>query len=74
VVKFNPVGRRPRDLPLPLCRLQQAGTSRLMDGDIRYIPGTTELRVTFVLRSPASNSGCRAPAGATWTSPTTAWL
>jgi hypothetical protein len=48
VVKFNPVGGDPETCRFRFAGLQQAGTTRLMDGDIRYIPGTTELRVTFV--------------------------
>ena len=48
VVKFNPIGGDPETCRFRFAGLQQAGTSRLMDGDIRYVPGTTELRVTFV--------------------------
>lgn len=48
VTKFNPVGGDPETCRFRFAGLQQAGTTRLMDGDIRYVPGTTELRVAFV--------------------------
>jgi hypothetical protein len=47
VTKFNPVGGDPETCRFRFAGLQQAGTPRLMDGDIRYVPGTTELRVAF---------------------------
>jgi hypothetical protein len=48
VTKFNPVGGDPETCRFRFAGLQQSGTTRLMDGDIRYVPGTTELRVAFV--------------------------
>jgi len=48
VDKVNPIGGDPETCRFRFSGLQQAGTSRLMDGDIRYIPGTNELRTTFV--------------------------
>lgn len=48
VEKFNPVGGEPETCRFRFSGLQQTGSTRLMDGDIRYIPGTTETRVTFV--------------------------
>lgn len=48
MIKFNPIGGEPETCRFRFAGLQQAGTNRLMDGDIRYIPGTNELRVTFV--------------------------
>src|SRR6478609_2428399 len=48
VEKFNPVGGEPETCRFRFSGLQQAGSTRLMDGDIRYIPGTTETRTTFV--------------------------
>jgi hypothetical protein len=48
VTKVNPIGGDPETCRFRFSGLQQAGSSRLMDGDIRYIPGTNELRVTFI--------------------------
>ncbi len=48
VEKVNPIGGDPETCRFRFSGLQQTGTSRLMDGDIRYIPGNNELRVTFV--------------------------
>jgi hypothetical protein len=48
VEKVNPVGGDPETCRFRFSGQQQAGSSRLMDGDIRYIPGTSELRTTFV--------------------------
>ncbi|TWO70560.1 hypothetical protein FN976_13420 [Caenimonas sedimenti] len=48
VEKFNPIGGDPETCRFRFSGLQQTGSSRLMDGDIRYIPGTNELRVTFI--------------------------
>jgi len=48
VTKFNPIGGEPETCRFRFSGLRQAGTTRLMDGDIRYIPGNPELRVTFV--------------------------
>ncbi|HSV78885.1 MAG TPA: hypothetical protein VLK85_06720 [Ramlibacter sp.] len=48
VTKFNPIGGEPETCRFRFSGLRQAGTTRMMDGDIRYIPGTTETRTTFV--------------------------
>ena len=48
VEKFNPIGGEPETCRFRFSGLQQVGSTRLMDGDIRYIPGTTETRTTFV--------------------------
>jgi hypothetical protein len=48
VEKVNPIGGEPETCRFRFSGLQQAGTTRLMDGDIRYIPGTSDLRATFV--------------------------
>jgi hypothetical protein len=49
VVKFNPIGGDPETCRSRFSGLAQApGAQRLMDGDIRYLPGTTALQVTFV--------------------------
>jgi hypothetical protein len=48
VSKFNPIGGDPETCRFRFSGLQQQGSSRLMDGDIRYIPGTNELRTTFI--------------------------
>ena len=48
VEKFNPIGGDPETCRFRFSGLQQTGSSRLMDGDIRYIPGTNELRTTFI--------------------------
>ena len=48
VVKFNPIGGDPETCRFRFSGLQQAGANRLMDGDIRYIPGNNEVRTTFV--------------------------
>ncbi len=48
VEKVNPIGGDPETCRFRFSGLQQAGTNRLMDGDIRYIPGNTEVRVTFI--------------------------
>jgi hypothetical protein len=47
VTKVNPIGEH------ETCRfrfsgLQQAGTDRMMDGDLRYLPGTNAMDTTFV--------------------------
>ena len=47
VTKVNPIGEH------ETCRfrfsgLQQTGSTRLMDGDVRYLPGTNALDTTFV--------------------------
>jgi hypothetical protein len=48
VVKFNPLGGEPETCRSRFAGLAQAGTTRKMDGDIRYIPGTNLVRTTFV--------------------------
>ncbi|RZJ25180.1 MAG: hypothetical protein EOO54_07155 [Haliea sp.] len=48
VEKNNPIGGDPEVCSFRFSGLGQAGSQRLMDGDIRYIPGTSELRVVFV--------------------------
>lgn len=48
VEKVNPIGGEPETCRFRFSGLQQAGTGRLMDGDIRYIPGTTETRASFI--------------------------
>ena len=62
--KNNPIGGEPEVCAFRFSGLQQVGSQRLMDGDIRYIPGTNELRVVFasvsgvefVSRTPASGA------------------
>lgn len=48
VEKVNPIGGDPELCRYRFSGLQQTGTDRVMSGDIRYIPGNTEVRVTFV--------------------------
>jgi hypothetical protein len=48
VVKVNPIGGEPETCRSRFSGLRQTGSTRMMDGDIRYIPGTSEVRVTFV--------------------------
>lgn len=48
VTKVNPIGGDPETCRFRFSGLQQQGSTRLMDGDIRYIPGTNQLRTTFV--------------------------
>lgn len=48
VTKVNPIGGEPETCRFRFSGLKQGGSDRLMDGDIRYIPGTNELRVTFI--------------------------
>jgi hypothetical protein len=48
VEKFNPVGGDPETCRFRFSALPQAGTTRTMDGDVRYLPGTNALRTTFV--------------------------
>lgn len=48
VTKVNPVGGDPETCRFRFSGLRQAGTTRTMDGDIRYIPGTNETRTVFV--------------------------
>jgi hypothetical protein len=48
VTKVNPIGGDPETCRFRFSNLPQQGSTRMMDGDIRYIPGTNELRTTFV--------------------------
>ena len=47
VEKNNPIGGEPEVCAFRFSGLQQVGSQRTMDGDVRYIPGTNELRVVF---------------------------
>ena len=48
IVKFNPIGGDPETCRAHFSGLVQTPGGRMMDGDIRYLPGTSLLRVTFV--------------------------
>jgi hypothetical protein len=48
VEKFNPIGGDPETCRFRFSELPQAGTTRRMDGDVRYLPGTSALRVAFI--------------------------
>ena len=48
VEKFNPVGGDPETCRTHFSHLEQAPGGRLMDGELRYLPGTNLLRVSFV--------------------------
>lgn len=48
VTKVNPIGGDPETCRFRFSGLVQAVGGRQMDGDIRYIPGNTEVRTTFV--------------------------
>lgn len=49
VVKVNPIGGDPETCRIRFANLPKTGAPQtVMDGDIRYIPGTTETRVTVV--------------------------
>jgi hypothetical protein len=48
VTKVNPIGGDPETCRFRFDKLRQTGTTRNMNGDIRYIPGSTEVRTTFV--------------------------
>jgi len=49
VVKVNPIGGDPETCRIRFANLPKTGSAQtIMDGDIRYIPGTTETRVTVV--------------------------
>jgi hypothetical protein len=47
VEKINPIGGEPEVCSFRFSGLQKAGGA-IMDGDIRYLPGTNALRVIFV--------------------------
>lgn len=48
VTKVNPIGGEPETCRFRFSGLVQTPGGRLMDGDIRYIPGNPEVRTTFV--------------------------
>jgi hypothetical protein len=48
VVKVNPIGGEPETCRSRFSGLAQTGSTRKMDGDIRYLPGTNLVRTTFV--------------------------
>lgn len=48
IVKFNPIGGDPETCRTHFSGLVQTPGGRMMDGDIRYLPGTNLLRATFV--------------------------
>jgi hypothetical protein len=48
VTKVNPIGGDPETCRFRFSGLAQAGTTRMMDGDVRYIPGNPELRTTVI--------------------------
>ena len=48
VTKVNPIGGDPETCRFRFSGLMQAGSTRQMDGDIRYIPGNPEVRTTFI--------------------------
>ncbi len=48
VEKINPIGGDPETCRMRFSGLRQVGNTRTMDGDIRYIPGSTVVRTTFV--------------------------
>lgn len=48
VEKFDPIGSDPELCRFRFDRLDQAGTDRRMNGDIRYQPGTPTVRVMFI--------------------------
>lgn len=64
VEKNNPIGGDPEVCAFRFSGLQQAGSQRLMDGDIRYIPGTNELRVVFASISGVEFNSRSAAGGA----------
>ena len=48
VTKVNPIGGDPETCRFKFNGLTQTGGARMMDGDVRYIPGNPELRTTVV--------------------------
>lgn len=48
VTKVNPIGGDPETCRFKFNGLQQTVGGRMMDGDVRYIPGNTELRTTVI--------------------------
>ena len=48
VTKVNPIGGDPETCRFRFSGLKQVGSTRTMDGDIRYIPGNAEVRTTVI--------------------------
>lgn len=48
VEKINPIGGDPETCRTRFANLPKTGAAQIMDGNIRYIPGTTETRVSIV--------------------------
>ena len=48
VTKVNPIGGDPETCRFRFSGLLQTGSTRQMDGDIRYLPGNPEVRTTFM--------------------------
>ncbi|HWI81714.1 hypothetical protein [Ramlibacter sp.] len=48
IVKVNPIGGEPETCRMRFANLPKTGASLVMDGEIRYKPGTTETTVTIV--------------------------
>ncbi|MEO8653121.1 MAG: hypothetical protein ABI409_03255 [Ramlibacter sp.] len=48
VTKVDPIGGDPETCRFRFSGLVQPGSTRILDGDVRYIPGNPELRTTFV--------------------------
>ena len=48
VEKINPIGGDPETCRFRFSNLPKAGSAQIMDGEIRYIPGTNEARVSIV--------------------------
>ena len=48
VEKINPIGGEPETCRFRFSNLPKAGSAQIMDGEIRYIPGTNEARVSIV--------------------------
>lgn len=48
VEKINPIGGDPETCRTRFSNLPMTGGAQIMDGNIRYIPGTTEARVSIV--------------------------
>lgn len=48
VEKINPIGGDPETCRMQFSNLPKTGGTQIMDGNIRYIPGTTEARVSVI--------------------------
>ena len=48
VEKFNPIGGDPETCRSQFSNLVQSPGGRVMDGQLRYLPGTNQLRVSFI--------------------------